>query len=57
MTLIDKIEQFMLSDDENRQRQEHYLVKAFDESFDSESIDHFCIALCGYSFTTIREGE
>lgn len=51
ITLIDTIEKEMHSDDANRIKQDAYLLKAYADG----DIDDFLIALCGWSFESIKQ--
>jgi hypothetical protein len=58
MTLIDRIEQHMATDDEDREEQSRYLREAYEKADPAgrASLDDAFIALCGYSLLTlIRE--
>ena len=54
-TLIDKIQEEMLSDDEDREKQSGYLADCYNESSEAEKkrIDDCFIALCGWSLKTL----
>ena len=54
-TLIDKIQEEMLSDDEDREEQSEYLERCYNESSEAEKkrIDDCFIALCGWSLKTL----
>ena len=56
-TLIDKIQEAMLSDDEDREKQSDYLKDCYSESSKAEKkrIDECFIALCGWSLKTLME--
>jgi hypothetical protein len=51
LTIIDTIQKQMETDDENRFKQEKYLLQAYNNG----SIDDFLIALCGWGFESIKE--
>jgi hypothetical protein len=59
MTLIDRIEHEMQTDDEDRHKQSQYLRRAFHDATASERtvVDACFIALCGYSLTTLIAAE
>jgi hypothetical protein len=54
-TLIDKVQDAMLSDDEDREKQSGYLEDCYNESNEAEKkrIDDCFIALCGWSLKTL----
>ena len=54
-TLIDKIQEEMLSDDEDREEQSEELAAAYQQASDEakEAIDRSFIALCGWSLKTL----
>jgi hypothetical protein len=54
-TLIDTIQEEMLSDDEDREKQSEYLERCYSESSEAEKkrIDDCFISLCGWSLETL----
>ena len=56
-TLIDRIQEELLSDDEDREEQSEYLKRYYTESSEAERrmIDLCFIALCGWSLKTLME--
>lgn len=53
-SLIDIIEAQLTSDDADRKKQSDYLIQAYEESEDPDSINKFLIALCGWSIDAIQ---
>ena len=54
-TLIDKIQEAMLTDDEDREKESAYLEREYTEASEAEKkrIDMCFIALCGWSLETL----
>ena len=59
VTLIDSIQEEMLSDDDNRERQSDYLKEAYEDASENEkkAIDRCFTALCGWSLKTLLEWQ
>lgn len=59
MSLIDHIQEEMLADDEDREKQSEYLKEAYEDASEKEkkSIDRCFIALCGWSLKTLLEWQ
>jgi len=58
-TLIDRIQEEMLSDDEDREEQSEWLEEYYNQSSKEEKdrIDLCFIALCGWSLETLLKGS
>ena len=56
-TLIDKIQDALLSDDDDREEQSEYLTEAYKAASQEskEAIDKCFIALCGWSLKSLIE--
>lgn len=54
LSLIDVIEREMQTDDSDRGYASHRLQSAYEDSSDQQSIDRLLIALCGWSFATLK---
>jgi hypothetical protein len=58
-TLIDRVEQAMQTDDEDREKQSGYLADCYNEATTAGKrlIDECFIALCGWSLKSLIDGE
>ena len=59
MSLIDRVQEEMLADDEDREKQSDYLKEAYEDASENEkkAIDRCFIALCGWSLKTLLEWQ
>jgi hypothetical protein len=59
VSLIDRIQEEMLSDDEDREKQSFYLKEAYENASEEakKAIDWCFIALCGWSLKTLLEWQ
>jgi hypothetical protein len=58
-TLLDRVQEAMLTDDEDREKQSGYLADCYNEASEEEQqrIDACFIALCGWSLKTLMNRE